>query len=132
LDDNLGRDLTREPQHRDGDPRGAGTDDRVTLSSNLQREEDERANALGLVITAAMLFVLFAAAMLFGSHGTIGSNPRPAGLAPDAKAMSNLLYGARQASSCPQMSFDYATGTVTEPAERCLGRDGDAAGHPHD
>jgi hypothetical protein len=86
-----------------------------------------------LVITAAMLFVLFAAAMLFGTHGTIGSIPHRAGsMAPDAKAMGNLLYGAQDAVSCPQMSFDNATGSITGSAERCLGRGGDAAGHPHD
>jgi hypothetical protein len=129
--ENVGRDLTREPEHRDGEPKGAGADGRIRVSPALQREEDEHANSLGLVITAAMLFVLFAAAMLFGSHGTIGSIRHSSSM-PDAKAMGNLLYGARQAANCPQMSFDSATGTITGSTERCAGRDSDAAGHPHD
>jgi hypothetical protein len=130
LGENLGRDLAKEPGHRDGDPEGAGADARARLP--FTREEDERANWLGLVITAAMLFVLFAAAMLFGSQGTIGSIPHRATSTPDAKVMGNLLYGAQEAASCPQMSFDNATGSVTGSTEPCLGRDSDAAGHPHD
>src|ERR1700689_3122560 len=115
LGENVGRDLEREPEHRNAE--GAGAGDRARLSSSLQREEDERANTLGLVITAAMLFVLFAAAMLFGSHGTIGSIPRHGTSVPvpDAKAMGNLLYGAQGAASCPQMSFERATGSVPGP-----------------
>jgi hypothetical protein len=139
LGENVGRDLAREdlakePEHRGGNREGAGADGRVRVSPALQREEDERANSLGLVITAAMLFVLFAAAMLFGSHGTIGSIPRHGSTTstPDAKAMGDLLYGAQNASSCAQMSFDNATGSVNGSVERCLGRDSDAASHPHD
>jgi len=131
LGENVGRDLAREPEHSDGEPEGGAADGRVRVSPALQREEDERANSLGLVITAAMLFVLFAAAMLFGSHGTIGSM-RHSSSPPGAKAMGNLLYGGQGASSCPQISFDSATGSVPGPTERCLARDGDAAGHPHD
>ena len=139
LDENVGRDLAREdlarePERLDGKPEGADADARARLPSTTSREDDERANSLGLVITAAMLFVLFAAATLFGSHGTIGSIPRPATStpAPDGKAMGNFLYGARGAAACPQMSFDNATGSVTGPTERCLGRAVGAARHPHD
>ena len=132
LGENVGRDLAREPEHSDGEPVGTVSDGRVRVSPALQREEDERANSLGLVITAAMLFVLFAAAMLFGTHGTIGSIPRHSTSTPGAKAMGNLLYGAREAASCPQMSFDNATGSVPGPTERCSGRDSDAVGRPND
>ena len=132
LGENVGRDLAREPEHSDGEPEGGAADGRVRVSPALQREEDERANSLGLVITAAMLFVLFAAAMLFGTHGTVGSIPRHSTLTPGAKAMGNLLYGAQEAASCPPMSFDNATVSVPGPTERCSGRDSDAAGHPHD
>jgi hypothetical protein len=133
LDENVGRDLAREPEHRDGTPERAGADARERLPVTPRREEDERANPLGLVITAAMLFVLFAAAMLFGTHGTIGSIPhRASSTTPGAKTMGNLLYGAQGVASCPQMSFDNATGSIAKSTERCLGRDGDAAGHPHD
>jgi hypothetical protein len=134
LGENVGRDLAREPEHRDGNPEGAGADGRLRVSPALQREEDDRANSLGLVITAAMLFVLFAAAMLFGSHGTVGSIPRHGTSTPmpDANAMGNLLYGAQESASCPQLSFNNATGSVPGPKERCFGRGSDAAGHPHD
>ena len=131
LGEKVGRDLAREPEHRDGKPERAGADAPVKSSFTRLGEEDERANSLGLVITAAMLFVLFAAAMLFGTHGTVGSIPRHSTV-PNAKAMGNLLYGAQEAASCPQMSLDNATGSVLGPTERCLGRDSDAAGHPHD
>jgi hypothetical protein len=132
LSKNVDTNLAREPGRRDGDPEGADADVPVRLSPALQREEDERANSLGLVITAAMLFVLFAAAMLFGSHGTIGSMPPHGSATPDAKAMGNLLYGAQDAASCPQMSFDSETGSITVPKERCLRRGSDATAHPHD
>jgi hypothetical protein len=125
----VGRDLLREPEHRDGKPDGPGADGRMRVSPALQREEDERANSLGLVITAAMLFVLFAAAMLFGTHGTIGPM-RHSTATPDAKAMGNLLYGAQEATPCPQMSFGSATGSVPGAKEPCLGGDSDPAGHP--
>jgi hypothetical protein len=131
LSENVGRDLTREPQQRDGESEGTGADAGERLPFTALREEEERANWLGLVITAAMLFVLFAAAVLFGSHGTIGSM-RHSGSTPDAKAMGNLLYGAQEAASCPQLSFDDATGPVAGSTERCTGRDSVAAGHPHD
>jgi hypothetical protein len=103
----------------------------MRVSPALQREEDERANSLGLVITAAMLFVLFAAAMMFGTHGTIGPMRHSTAM-PDAKAMGNLLYGAQQATSCPKMPSGSATGSIPGVDARCLGRDGDPAGRPQD
>jgi hypothetical protein len=131
LGQNVGRDLLSEPEHRDGKPDGAGADGRLRVSPALQREEDEHANSLGLVITAAMLFVLFAAAMMFGTHGTIGPM-RHSAATPDAKVMGNLLYGAQEATPCPKMPFGSATGSIPGVEVRCLGRDGDPAGHPQD
>jgi len=135
LGEKVGRDLAREParepEHRDGKPERAGADAPVRLSFTPLREEDEHANSLGLVITAAMLFVLFAAAMLFGSHGTVGSM-RHSTSTPDAKAMGNLLYGAQELASCPQTPLGGATGSVPGVKERCLSRDSEAASHPHD
>jgi hypothetical protein len=130
LGENVSSDLARQPEHRDGDREAAGAGDRMRLSP--LREEEGQANTLGLVITAAMLFVLFAAAMLFGSRGTIGSMPHPTISTPDAKAMGNLMYGMRRVAPCPQTSFGNATGSVPGPAERCFGSEDDAAGHPHD
>jgi hypothetical protein len=131
LGENVGRDLLREPEHRDSKPDAAGADGRKRVSPALQREEDDRANSLGMVITAAMLFVLFAAAMLFGTHGTLGPM-RHSTSTPDAKAMGNLLYGAQEAISCPRMPFGSATGSIPGAKVRCLGREGDPAGHPQD
>jgi hypothetical protein len=128
LGQNVDRNLLSEPEHRDGKP---GADGRMRVSPALQREEDERANSLGLVITAAMLFVLFAAAMMFGTHGTIGPM-RHSTATPDAKVMGHLLYGAQEATSCPKMPFGSATGSIPGVEARCLGRGGNPAGHPQD
>jgi len=128
----LAREPAREPDDRDGKPKRADPNARAKPSFTPVREEDERANTLGLVITAAMLFVLFAAAMLFGNHGTIGSIPRQGGSMPDAKAMGNLLYGAQETASCAQMSLDAATGSIAMPAEPCSGGDRGRSSHPHD
>lgn len=133
--DNVGesvdRDLAGKSQDRDREPDGAGGA-RGGFASASQREEDARANSLGLVITAAMLFVLFAAAMLFGSRGSIGSLPHHMGSTPDAKTMGNLLYGMHTVAPCPQTSFDKATGSLPGPPELCLGADSDAPGRPQD
>jgi hypothetical protein len=133
LGEDVGRNLAKEPDDRDGRQDGAGPNARARVPFSPIREEDERANALGLVITAAMLFVLFAAAMLFGNHGAIGSIPPRHGVSmPDAKAMGHLVYGAQETPSCAQMFFDDATGSVAMPAELCSARNGGAASHPHD
>jgi hypothetical protein len=96
-------------------------------------EDEEHAKPLGLVITAALLFVLFAAAVLFGGHGTIGPAGRPSISGPDGKALGDFLYSMREDPSCPSKSFDSATGSVGGlPAERCPSRDGGEASHPHD
>jgi hypothetical protein len=96
-------------------------------------EDEERAKPLGLVITAALLFVLFAAAVLFGGHGTIGPAGRPSISGPDGKTLGDFLYSMREDPSCPSQSFDSATGSVGAlPAERCPSHDGGVVSHPHD
>jgi hypothetical protein len=59
-------------------PESTGRNARENPLLSSAWEDEERAKPLGLVITAALLFVLFAAAVLFGGHGTIG----PAGQSP--------------------------------------------------
>jgi hypothetical protein len=96
-------------------------------------EDEERAKPLGLVITAALLFVLFAATVLFGGHSTIGPAGRPSISGPDGKALGDFLYTMREDPSCPSTSFDTATGSVGGfPAERCPSHNGGEASHPHD
>jgi hypothetical protein len=95
-------------------------------------EDDDRARPLGLVITAALLFVLFAAAVLFGGHGSFGPAGPPRISGPDGKALGDILYSMQAAASCPPSSFDNVTGSVAGGAmERCPSRDSGEASHPH-
>jgi hypothetical protein len=75
-------------------------------------EDEEHAKPLGLVITAALLFVLVAAAVLFGGRGSIGPVGRPSISGPDGKALGDFLYSMNEDASCPRASFDNATGSV--------------------
>jgi hypothetical protein len=114
-----------EPEHSRRDPR---TDPRPPPAW----EDDDRARPLGLVITAALLFVLFAAAVLFGGHGSFGTAGQPRISGPDGKALGDILYSMQPAASCPPSSFDNATGSVAGRApEHCPSRDSGEASHPH-
>jgi hypothetical protein len=96
-------------------------------------EDEERSKPLGLVITAALLFVLFAAAVLFGGRSTIGPAGRPSISGPDGKTLGDFLYTVQEDASCPNTSFDTATGSVGGlPAEHCPSHDGGVVSHPHD
>src|SRR5580700_3914608 len=96
-------------------------------------EDDERARPLGMVITAALLFVLFAAAVLFGGRSSFGPGGRPSLSGPGGKALGDILYSLKVDASCGVSSFDGATGSVAgRPPERCPSRDGGEASHPHE
>src|SRR5208282_1543093 len=58
-------------------------------------EDDERARPLGMVITAALLFVLLAAAVLFGGRGSFGPGGRPSLSGPGGKALGDILYSMK-------------------------------------
>jgi hypothetical protein len=95
-------------------------------------DEDERARPLGLVITAALLFVLVAAAVLFGGRGSFGPGGRPSLIGPDGKALGDILYSLQTDASCSPSSVDNATGSLAgHPSERCPSRDSSEASHPH-
>ncbi|MGA8614628.1 MAG: hypothetical protein WB760_23745 [Xanthobacteraceae bacterium] len=127
-EDDPGGDPGREPAEWYDEPESSGRDPRPTPAW----EDDERSRPLGLVITAALLFVLFAAAMLFNGHGSIGPAGRPSLLGPNRKALGDILYSMRVAAPCPLSSVDNATGSVAgSPPERCPSRDGGEASHPH-
>jgi hypothetical protein len=66
------------------------------------------------VITGALLFVLFAAAILSGGHGPFGPSLRDAISAPGAKAMGNVLY-TMQAESCPLTLVKSAADGCSKP-----------------
>ena len=109
-----GKDLGRndlEPGDR-YEPESSGRNPRANPRLPSAWEDEERAKPLGLVITAALLFVLVAAAVLFGGHGSIGPAGRPSISGPDGKALGDFLYSMNEDASCPRASFDSATGSV--------------------
>jgi hypothetical protein len=106
-----GNDSGTEPGDR-YEPESSGRNARANPRLASAWEDAEQAKPLGLVITAALLFVLFAAAVLFGGHGTISPAGRPSISGPDGKALGDFLYSMREGASCPGASFDNATGSV--------------------
>jgi hypothetical protein len=125
--ENAGKDADEHP----GTVPGEGTVDRYAEPKPFRpdahpavpplpmREEDESANSLGLLITGALLFVLFTAALLFGGPGAIGPILHDAISSPGAKVMGNILYTI-QDEPCPRMVFDEASTDATGgPETRC-------------
>jgi hypothetical protein len=132
LGENLGGD-DPGPEHGERyDPESYGRDRRENPRATLAWEEDERARPLGLVITAALLFVLVAAAVLFGGRSSFGPAGPPSIRGPGGKALGEILYSLELSISCPLSSFD-ATGSVAgHPPERCPSGDRSESSHPHD
>jgi hypothetical protein len=126
-----GSDPETEPGDRH-EPQPSARDSRANPRPLPTWDDDDRAKPLGLVITAALLFVLVAAAVLFGGHGTMGPTVRPAISGPDKKPLGDYLYGAQEAALCASAVFDDATGSVAGfLAQHCPSRDGGEASHPH-
>jgi hypothetical protein len=130
LGENLGGD---DPGRTLGDryePESSGPDPRATPRPAW--EDAERARPLGLVITAALLFVLVAAAVLFGGRSSFGPAGPPSIIGPGGKALGEILYSLELTVSCPLASSD-ATGSVAgRPPERCPTGDRSESSHPHD
>jgi hypothetical protein len=127
-----GGDLGMQPAEWFDEPESSSHDLRANPHPTPGWEEEERSKPLGLVITAALLFVLFAAAVLFNGHGSFGPEGRPSFSGPNRKALGDFLYSTEAAVSCPLSSVDSATGSVVgPPLERCPSRDGGDASHPH-
>jgi len=93
----------------------ASRDGRGSESSRARRDE-ERANSLGFIITASLLFVLFAAAIMFGGHAALGPLLRHAIATRDANGMGDVVYTMPDGVFCRHMAFDNATGEVIERA----------------
>jgi hypothetical protein len=114
------------------EPGSSGRDPHANARPPPAWVDDERARPLGMVITAALLFVLLAAAVLFGGRGSFGPGGRPSLSGPGGKALGDILYSMNEDVSCPVSSFDSATGSVAgRPLGRCSSRDGGEASHPH-
>lgn len=112
-----------EPDHFGG-PR------RTALSLSRRRRADERVNALAFAITAALLFVLVAGAVMFGGRIGIGVLlPRGGAGAADADRTGSIVYAMPDGVFCRRMAFDNSTAEVTSVAvERCPGAAGAAGG----
>jgi hypothetical protein len=124
-------DPSLEPGDRQ-EPESSGRNLRASPRPRPAWEDDERAKPLGFVITAALLFVLVAAAVLFGGRGSFGPAGRPSIMGPGGKALGEILYSLELSVSCPLVPFD-ATGSVAgHPPERCPSGDDGKTSHPHD
>ena len=97
------------------EPNGPGRDARGRRSV-WARPDDERANSLGLIVTTSLLFVLFAAAVMFGGHAAIAPLMRRAVTARAADGKGDIVYAMPDGVFCRHMSFDNATGAVIEGA----------------
>lgn len=97
------------------------------------RTDEERANSIGIAIVTSLLFVLFAAALLFGGHAAIAPllHRAEAGAASSAASQDNgtMVYAMPDQEFCRQMLFDNATGTISEGTlVRCPGAPGGRGG----
>lgn len=96
------------------EPSGSGRNARVRFSRT--RRSEERANSLGLIVTTSLLFVLFAAAIMFGGHAAIAPLLRHVVTARGAMGRGDIVYAMPDGVFCRHMTFDNATGAVTEGA----------------
>ena len=109
-----------EPDHSGG-PR------RTALSQSRRRSADAHINSLAFAVTAALLFVLVAGAVMFGGRVGIGVL-LPRGGA-DADRTGSIDYAMPDGVFCRRMAFDNSTAEVTSVAvERCPGAVGVAGG----
>jgi hypothetical protein len=95
------------------------------------RQDDQRANSLGMIIITSMLFVLFAAALMVGGHAAFVPLLRSAIGVQGTNGSGEALYTMPDGTFCRHMSIDNVTGQVIEGAiERCPGRIGDVRPGP--
>jgi hypothetical protein len=82
--------------------------------------DEERANSLALIITISLLFVLLASALMVGGHAAIGPLLNRGMAARDASRRGDIVYTMPDGMFCRHMSFDNATGEISEGTiERC-------------
>jgi len=101
---------------------------RTALSlSRRRRHADECVNSLAFAVTAALLFVLVAGAVMFG--GRIAIAPLLPRNGADADRTGSIVYAMPDGVFCRRMAFDNSTAEVTSVAvERCPGAIGVAGG----
>lgn len=84
------------------------------------RRDEQHANSLGLIITTSLFFVLFATAVMIGGHAAIAPLLRHAVAVRDGNGVGDIVYTMPDGVFCRHMSFDNATGEVTEGGlQRC-------------
>ena len=132
--ENLGEDSGDDPGPESGDrheSESSGRDPRADPRPLPAWDDDERAKPLGFLITAALLFVLVAAAVLFGGRSSFGPGGRPSIMGPGGKALGEILYSLELSISCPPASSDATGSVIGGPLQRCPNRDDGDASHPH-
>lgn len=78
------------------------------------RHDGQHANSLALIITVSLLFVLLASALLVGGQVAIGPLSRRGDDARDSVRRADLVYPMPDGVFCRHMSFDNATGAISE------------------
>ena len=103
---------------------------RTAFALSRRRRADERANSLALAVTTALLFVLVAAAVMFGGRAALAPLlPRDAATMLKANRTGAIVYAMPDGVFCRRMAFDNTTAEVTSVAvERCAGAMGVAGG----
>ena len=101
-----------------------------TVLRRRRRRSDGRVNSLAVAVTAALLFVLVASAVMFGGRTALGTLlPRDGATASDADRTGSIVYAMPDGVFCRRMAFDNATAEVKSIAvERCPGAIGVAGG----
>jgi hypothetical protein len=78
------------------------------------------ANSLGLIVTTSLFFILLASAIMFGGHAAIGPLLRSVAPGGNGTRTGDIVYTMPDGVFCRHMSYDNATGDVTESGvERC-------------
>lgn len=103
---------------------------RTALSLSRRRRADGRLNSLAIAVTAALLFVLVASAVMFG--GRVAIAPLlPRNGASEADRTGSIVYAMPDGVLCRRMAFDNGTAEVTsvavEPCPRGVGVAGGSA-----
>ena len=104
------------------DPDHFGGPRRIALTPR-RRRADGRVNTLAFAVTAALLFVLVAGAVMFGGREAIAPLlSRDAASAAQPNRTGAIVYAMPDGVFCRRMAFDNATAAVTSVAvERCPG-----------
>lgn len=101
---------------------------RTASSLSRRRRTDGRVNSLAFAVTAALMFVLLASAVMFGGHAAIAPL-LPHNGASEADRTGSIVYAMPDGVLCRRMAFDNGTAEVTSIAvEPCPGGIGGGGG----